>query len=116
MPEANRTSQTSRSELRLCSRDDIPATAATMILAAINASSQCETYRLREGANCDYKVAFGQPKFCSTHSRIERQVLEDSAGADLIPDPPGTHHPCDSLSLEELRRTDADVSSDKPPR
>ena len=62
------------------------------------------------------KVAFEQPKFCSTHSRIERQVLEDSPGADLIPDPPGTHHPCDSLSLEELRRADADVSSDKPPR
>jgi hypothetical protein len=77
---------------------------------------ECEAYRLREGANCDCKVAFGQPKFCSTHSRIERQVLEDSAGADLIPDPPGTHHPCDSLSLEELRRADADVSSDKPPR
>ena len=49
---------------------------------------ECEAYRLREGANCDCKVAFGQPKFCSTHSRIERQVLEDSAGADLIPDPP----------------------------
>ena len=77
---------------------------------------ECEAYRLREGANCDCKVVFGQPKFCSTHSRIERQVLEDSAGADLIPDPPGTHHPCDSLSLEELRRADADVSSDKPPR
>ena len=36
---------------------------------------ECEAYRLREGANCDCKVAFGQPKFCSTHSRIERQVL-----------------------------------------
>jgi hypothetical protein len=52
---------------------------------------ECEAYRLREGANCDCKVAFGQPKFCSTHSRIERQVLEDSAGADLIPDPPPAH-------------------------
>jgi hypothetical protein len=70
---------------------------------------ECEAYRLREGVNCDCKARNGEPGYCSTPDRF----LALGAPPDCIPD---QVNPCHHLSLEELRRADADASRDKPPR
>lgn len=70
---------------------------------------ECGAYRLREGANCDCKARDGQPGYCVTPGR----VMADSVPPDRISD---QANPCDHLSLEELSRAEAAVSSDKPPQ
>jgi hypothetical protein len=61
---------------------------------------ECEAYRLRTGYDCDYRLTpypgddrlaggIGQPKYAPSN-------------------------PCEHLSLEELRRADAEASGDKP--
>jgi hypothetical protein len=49
-----------------------------------------------------------EPTYCATPYRLSHYY------DDAISDPPGTPHPCDNLSLEELRRADADAGREKP--
>jgi len=64
----------------------------------------CETNRLRNGVTCDCNAASGQPGYCPppTNYGPSGEVADAT--------------PCEHLSLEELRRADADASRDKPPR
>jgi hypothetical protein len=57
---------------------------------------ECEADRLRYGWDCD----------CNT----------TLCGIGLIPPAENSKNPCEHLSLEELRRADAEASRDKPPR
>jgi hypothetical protein len=68
----------------------------------------CEAYRLREGDNCDCTLGgTGQPLQWVTPLTPEEfaPAWEEKAAS-----------PCDPLSLEDLRRADAEASRDEPPR
>ncbi len=69
--------------------------------------NQCEVDRLREGRNCNCKAAEGQPGYCGV------SIGEGAIPPEGLPIP---DNPCNALSLEELRRADAEASRDKPPR
>ena len=68
----------------------------------------CEAYWLREGGNCDCTLGgTGQPGQCVTP--LTPEEFAPAWGEKAA-------NPCDHLSLEELRRADAEASRDKPPR
>ena len=58
---------------------------------------ECETLRLRDGNTCDCSIAEGQPGSCVTFT-FERPGGEPA------------ENPCQHLSLEELRRADAEAN------
>jgi len=71
--------------------------------------NQCEADRLREGLNCNCKAAKGQPGYCSSYfDDIIPLPGSPEAGAKQT-------NPCDALSLEELRRADAEAASRTSP-
>jgi hypothetical protein len=67
--------------------------------------NRCEADRLREGLNCDCKAAEGQPGYCDDYMPSPGTP---EAGARRT-------NPREALSLDELRRADAEAASRTSP-